>query len=106
MHISKKAVVILLPSFLFGVGTRAWSANSDQGVSNAQVAPASTDANNLFNLLRPVLTNADPTLTQPKQTCGPSQMYSQHDVVGDPESCIRGLYGYGLGSAFAPATVP
>jgi hypothetical protein len=108
MHFSKKAVVILAPSLLFGVGTRAWSASSDQAAPiNAQVVPANTNVTNLLNLLRPVLTNANPTPAEPRQNCTPSQMYSQHDVVGDPESCLMGhYYGVGIGQTFAPGIVP
>jgi hypothetical protein len=107
MHFSKKAVVILLPSLLFGFGTRAWSASSDQAISsNAQVVPANTNSSSLLSVLRPILTNTDRTSGQRNQNCTASQMYTQHDVVGDPESCIKGHYGVGVGENFAPVTAP
>src|SRR5690348_11856176 len=107
MHAWKKAVMILVPSLLFGVGSPAWSASSDQPAPiNAQVVPADHNNNSLLGLLSPVVTAADPTPRQPKQNCNPSQMYSQHDVVGDPESCLMSHYGAGIGQTFVPVSVP
>jgi hypothetical protein len=38
MHLSRKAIVALLPMFMFGVAARAWSADSDQAITmNAQI---------------------------------------------------------------------
>jgi len=108
MRISKKAVVILVPSLLFGLGGPAWSASPDQAAPiNAQVVPASPNGNSLLDMLNPILTNTDPSPRQPKQNCKAPQMYSQHDVVGDPESCFMGRYGLGSGSTVTtPVSVP
>jgi hypothetical protein len=40
----------------------------------------------LFNMLQPVA--ADPGSSDAKQNRGPSQMYSEHDVVGGANSCV------------------
>jgi len=43
MGISKKAVVVLVPSLLFGIGAPAWSGTAEQAAPiDAQVMPAST----------------------------------------------------------------
>jgi hypothetical protein len=108
MHVSKKAVVILMPSLLFAFGARAWSASSDHAASiSAQEVRANPESNSLLGFLAPVLTNTAPISSQPKQSCKVSQMYSEHDVVGDPESCVMGHYGVGFGQNFTvPVSVP
>jgi hypothetical protein len=108
MRIPKKAVVILVPSLLFGLGGPAWSASPDQAAPiNAQVMPASPAGNSLLDMLSPILTNTDSSPRQPKQNCKAPQMYSQHDIVGDPESCFMGRLSIGSGSNFvAPVSVP
>ncbi len=108
MRISRKAVVILIPSLLFGLGAPAWSASSDYATSiSAQPVRTNPESNSLLSLLRPVLTETRPTSGQPAQNCKASQMYSQHDVVGDPESCVMGHYGVSIGQNFsAPMSVP
>jgi hypothetical protein len=37
-------------------------------------------------------------------TCKPGQLFSRHDVVGDPESCI--MQGAGIPGAIGIATAP
>ena len=108
MRVSMKAVVILMPSLLFALGAPAWSASSDHATSiSAQEVRANPQSNSLLGFLTPVWTDTTPTPSQPKQSCKVSQMYSQHDVVGDPESCVMGHYGVGFGQNFTvPVSVP
>jgi hypothetical protein len=56
-------------------------------------------------MLNSVLTATDLGPRQPKSKCGASHLYSQHDVVGDPEACIKGRYAIGNGST-AVGSVP
>src|SRR5689334_12499774 len=97
MGMSKKAVVLLVPSLLFGIGARAWSGGAEQAApTNAQVMPASPNNHTLLGMLTRVLTPTDTDPPPPK--CKASHLYSQHDVVGDPEACIMGTYTIGTGS--------
>jgi hypothetical protein len=106
MGMSKKAVVLLIPSLLFGIGAPAWSGTAKQAApTNAQVMPASPNNNTLLGMLSSVLTGTDPDPRQPKSQCKASHLYSQHDVVGDPEACIMGRYTIGNGST-AVGSVP
>ncbi len=106
MHVSKKAAVILAPALLFGAHARAWSANTDQSTANnAQIVAADRDYGKLLNLLNPIARGID-SQRRPQQNCKGSEIYSQHDVVGDPESCVMGRYGNAIGASFAPATAP
>lgn len=101
MGISKKAVVLLVPSLLFGIGAPAWAGTAAQAVPQAQTTSAGIADNSLLGMLKSVLAGADPDPRQPKNRCKASQMYSQHDVVGDPEACIMGRYTVGGGSTAA-----
>jgi hypothetical protein len=106
MGMSKKAVVLLIPSLWFGFGAPAWSGTAGRAApANAQVMPASPNSNTLLGMLNSVLTGTDPDSRQPKSQCKASHLYSQHDVVGDPEACIMYRYAIGNGSA-AFGTVP
>jgi hypothetical protein len=105
MHISKKAALILVPTLLVGAHARAWSANSDQAAANGtQVVTAEKNYSNLLDLFNPVAHGIDSRAHAQAQTCKVSEIYSRHDVVGDPESCIMGRYVIGGGASFAPAT--
>jgi hypothetical protein len=106
MGMSKKAVVLLVLSLLFGIGAPAWSGTAEQATpNNAQVIPANPKGNTLLGMLNSVLPGTDPDPRQPKSQCKASQLYSQHDVVGDPEACIMGRYTIGNGST-AVGSVP
>ena len=104
MGMAKKAVVLLIPSLWFGFGVPAWSGTAEPAApANAQVMSASPT---LLGMLSSVLTGTDPDSRQPKKSqCKASHLYSQHDVVGDPEACIMYRYAIGNGSA-AFGTVP
>jgi hypothetical protein len=102
MGMSKKAIVVLVPSLLFGIGAPAWSGTAEQAAPiNAQVMPASPNGNTLLGMISSVLTDTDTSPRQPKGQCKASQLYSQHDVVGDPEACFMGQYTIGGGSTAA-----
>jgi hypothetical protein len=105
MRVLKKAVVILVPSLLFGVGNKAWSASTDQAApTNAQVAPADTSSPGLLDMLNTILTNSTPAPAVPQHNCRASRLYSAHDVVGDPATCDMARYG--LGQTATPAIAP
>ena len=101
MDISKKAVVILVPSLLFGIGAPAWSGTEQGATIDAQVMPAGQHGNSLLSLIGSILTATDTSPRPAKDQCKPSQLYSQHDVVGDPEACFMGRYTLGTGSTSA-----
>jgi hypothetical protein len=100
MRVLEKAVVILVPTLLFGLGAAAWSASSDDPAAlNTPAVAANPASNSLLSILTPVLTGTDPTSRQPKPKCKATEMYSQHDVVGDKEGCFMGRYGAAVGAA-------
>jgi hypothetical protein len=102
MSMSKKAVVLLVPSLLLGIGAPAWSGTAEQAAPiDAQVMPANPEGNTLLNMIGSILTATDTSPRQTKDQCKPSQLYSQHDVVGDPEACFEGRYTLGTGATSA-----
>ena len=106
MRMWKKAVVLLIPSLWFGFGAPAWSGTADQAAPvNAQVMPANPNGNTMLGMLNSALIRTDPEARQPKSQCKASHLYSQHDVVGDPEACIKGSYTIGTGTT-AIGSVP
>jgi hypothetical protein len=103
MHMIKQAVVVLVPSLLFGAGVPAWSADSSQ-VPPVEVQSApNAYGDSLLGMLNSLMAEAQPNPAQAKQNCWSPLLYSQHDVVGDTEACFKGRYTYGSGTMAAPA---
>ena len=96
MGISRKAIVVLVPSLLFGIGAPAWSGTAEQVAPiDAEVMPVSPQGNTLYDMLGSILTPTDTSPSQTRGHCRSPQLYSQHDVVGDPEACFLGRYTIG-----------
>ena len=106
MNIVKTASVAIISGLVMvsvaSISARA--AMTSSGSVNAEVASVadpSPAANVEHNWLMPSTANQ----RHESMTCKPGHIFSQHDVVGDPESCIM------QGAGFAPgvrgiATVP
>lgn len=102
MGMAKKAIVVLVPSLLFGITAPAWSGTAEQAAPiDAQVMPANSNSNTLLGMLNSVLTRTDPGPRQPKDQCKASHLYSWHDVVGDPDACFMGRLAIGHGTMAA-----
>ena len=91
MDTLKKTVAIALSGLLLGGATApAWSASTNVVAPiDAEVMPA-TDAvePSLVGFLKPITTDSE--LHQQRTNCKAPHLYSQHDVIGDPEACIMG----------------
>src|SRR5271163_2276958 len=86
----KRTAVVLMTGLLISAASaRAWSADN-QGTASTTSTAATADARDqsLLGILAPVLT--EPARHQPEKPCDKGQLYSQHDVVGDPEACFMG----------------
>jgi hypothetical protein len=105
MGIRKTATALLGFGLLLGVYTPAWSAESTTPAASAQTAQTSPYGNSLMGMLNSVLTGTTTDPRQPEKHCQPGHLYSQHDVVGDPETCIMGRYTV-PGGGTAPIGVP
>lgn len=98
-----RTTVLLMSGLLLGTAcARGWAADG-KAAAPANVAAAAADTNNksLLGILTPFLTA--PATHEAQQNCKPDQLYSRHDVVGDPEACFRGHVDVrGGGATFAP----
>jgi hypothetical protein len=89
MNIFKTTAVAVISALVIGTAP-AWSGTVDsrpvlataQVISSNSSAPSGTAGR---SSLEPSAPNARP---KDSGNCRPGQVYSQHDVVGDPESCI------------------
>ena len=106
MNIFKTTAVALMSSLLIGAASMpAWSA------TGATPAPISADvmlAKNVTGSLPTprswlVPSAVDTASHQYETNCRVRHVYSQHDIVGDPQACIMGALTIGGGStAVAP----
>jgi hypothetical protein len=99
MSIVKTASVAIISGLVMvsAASLSARAAMSGSGSINADVVSASDPGpapNAEHNWLMPSAANSRSQSTN----CKPGSIFSQHDVVGDPESCIKQGAGYGLGS--------
>jgi hypothetical protein len=82
---------------IWAASVPAWTTMTGSQSINADVVSANSSDSSPYaghNWLQPSAANAQPKAA----TCRPRRIFSQHDVVGDPESCIMQGAGYGLGA--------
>jgi hypothetical protein len=70
---------------------------------DAQVEPAASADHSLLGILGSVLSES--TKHQAKAPCKSPYLYSQHDVVGDPEACFMGQATFGGSTATSGVNV-
>jgi hypothetical protein len=96
---TKLAAAVMGGLLLAAVYTPAWAGSGDAG---AQPATASA-SQSLVGVLNPVFANV---ATHPAQkTCKADTLYSNHDVVGDPDSCFQNKLDARAGSATGGSAV-
>lgn len=93
--LGKRTTVLLGFGVLLGFSNPVWSADSAALAANAQTTPANPQGSSLLGILNAVLTNTATGARKPENHCQPSQLYSQHDVVGDPEACVMNRITFG-----------
>jgi hypothetical protein len=98
MGLGKRTTALLGFGLLLIFFAPAWSADSTMPAANAQTTTANPYGNSLLGMLSTVLTGTTTDPGKPENHCKPSQLYSQHDVIGDPEACIMGRYTLGTGA--------
>jgi hypothetical protein len=78
---------LVLSGLLLGFSGLAWPADSVKAISNPQVSPESSNSDPLLSILKSVPADANDYRAVTTR-CKPSQLYSEHDVNGDPARCI------------------
>jgi hypothetical protein len=103
MLTSKRTAILMMSGLLLGTAcARGWAedrtATAPVSVGAAVADPGDTS---LLGLLTPFLT--DSVTHEVQKNCKPGHLYSQHDVVGDPEACFMNRFNVPGGVAAAPA---
>ena len=104
--VTKKLMAGALAGFLMiGASAPTWANPPASGANVATRTPAQADGadRSLLGMLAPMLT--DPAQHPPQKTCKPGDLYSAHDVVGDPEACFMGRLNVPNGAAGAAGNV-
>ena len=90
MSILKTSAVMLVSGLLIGAARPAWSASARQSQQLSTPSAAAQTIND-SPLVLSILGMNIPQVEHEVQTqphCKAGQLYSQHDVVGDPQSCF------------------
>ena len=100
----RKTAAIVLCSLSFGSAAMPMQyANAVQPASiNAPAGPANTTDHSLLAVLGSVMTAS--AKHEEKAPCEAPHLYSQHDVVGDPEACFMGQATFGSGAPAVAGT--
>jgi hypothetical protein len=105
MNVLKTASAAIISGLLMvsAASISARAAMTGSGSVNAQVASA-TDPSPAPNVEHSWLMPSAANQRHQSMTCKPGHLFSQHDVVGDPESCI--MQGAGIPGVSTAAAVP
>jgi hypothetical protein len=91
----KKMTALLFLGLLLGICSPAWSANAGSAGADISTPSASPHGNSPLGILSAALSNAATARRERDKQCRASQVYSQHDLVGDPETCIMNRFSFG-----------
>jgi hypothetical protein len=95
--LKKTAAVALSGLFMSALALPAGFARAEEPAPiNAQVESAGKADHSLLAILGSVLSESP--RHQAKAPCKSPYLYSQHDVVGDPEACFTGQAMFGSGA--------
>ena len=106
MNIVKTAAVAIISGLVMvsAASISARAAMTGSGSVNAEIASAA-DPSPAANVEHSWLMPSAENQRHESMTCKPGRIFSQHDVVGDPESCIMQGGGFASG-ALGIVTVP
>jgi hypothetical protein len=95
MKILKTTTVALISGLLMsGAGVPAWSATAvGQGSTVAQASSTNTAVQSATSILSSPEFPRVRSRPNAMNNCRPGHMYSAHDIVGDPQTCIMGTIG-------------
>jgi hypothetical protein len=103
MNILKTTVAALVAGTLVGSACLPIRAMADgqqtAPIGSAEVAPASSGSLLALPLQLNLVGAAQRDVPANHTNCRAGHLYSQHDVVGDPESCIKGMATFGTGGS-------
>jgi hypothetical protein len=95
--LKKTAALVISGLFISAAALPARFASAEGPAPiNARVEPAGNADHSLLAILGSVLSESP--RHQVKAPCKSPYLYSQHDVVGDPEACFMGQATFGSGA--------
>jgi hypothetical protein len=105
MTISNKVTSGVLSGFLLVAAyVPAWAGPDNEATTSSTQSAAAT---NRDRAILGFIESITPAPAQPRvQPCKPEALYSQHDVIGDPETCLRNHFDVragGVNPGVAPA---
>jgi hypothetical protein len=100
MKIAMRVATVVTSVLLMGASVPGWAEMpvNDMAVASPAVviAQANSPLSVPVSLLEP--SSALQAARQDPDNCKAGHLYSQHDIVGDPQSCIKGLFTVGGGA--------
>ncbi|HUN59861.1 MAG TPA: hypothetical protein VMU41_17270 [Candidatus Binataceae bacterium] len=99
MDIRKATAALLSVGLLIGISAPAWSADSKGAVTGVTATVSNPEGNSLPSILKSVFKDTAAASSKPGKQCKASHIYSQHDVVGDPETCTMNRVTFGGGGS-------
>ena len=103
MSILKTTAVMLVSGLLIGAARPAWSASAQQS-QQPSTPSAATQTSNESPAVLSILGMIIPQVEHEVSQCKTALVYSQHDVVGDPQSCFANVVDVsGAGTAVISA---
>lgn len=110
MNILRTTVAALVAGTLAGsacLPIRAMAADQQTApIGSEEVAPASSGSLLSLPLQLNMVGAAQDDVPAKRTNCRAGHLYSQHDVVGDPETCIKGMANFGTGGGMVTAVSP
>jgi hypothetical protein len=104
MSILRTTAAMLVSGLLIGAARPAWSASAQQNQQPSTPSAAAQTTNDspaVLSILGMIIPQVEHEVqTQPH--CKAGQLYSQHDVVGDPQSCFENVVDAPSGAAVGP----
>jgi hypothetical protein len=95
MDIRRTIAALMVLGLLTRICSPAWSADSGSPVEGASATVSSTQGTSLPSILRSVFKDNATAAPKRDHECKASQIYSQHDVEGDPETCTMNRATFG-----------
>jgi hypothetical protein len=107
MKIVRRTAAAVISLLISGAVVQAWSAPpTSEGLTATQVASAKAVLQPASDVLAaPEFPRIQQIRPKAQNNCKPGQMYSAHDIVGDPQACIIGSVS-GVDGVRSTAAVP
>jgi hypothetical protein len=100
MKLTMRVTAVVTSVVLMGASVPGWAGMPVNDMAAAGPAVVITQANGPISVPASLLepSAALQAARQDPDNCKAGHVYSQHDIVGDPQACIKGLFTVGGGA--------